>query len=253
MKKRLVIKIGTSTLTLGTNRISQGKIEDIARQIVILKKDYDVVVVSSGAIATAKQFVDINGSNKQVDSKQAMSAIGQPKLMRIYDEIFSSFGLKVAQCLMTHRDFENTTAKTNTQNTIIKLLEHDYIPIVNENDTVAIEEIVLGDNDKLSALIAEVIKADLLVIASDIDGLYNQNPHLNKKAELLKEVTDLRQVASFVKDKQSDLGTGGMASKIHAAEICEENKIEMWIVNGGKNNFLIDALHGEIPFTKFLF
>jgi len=253
VKKKLILKIGTSTLTAGTNRISYAKIEDIARQIIILKKDYDIVLVSSGAIATARQFVDINRYNKDVDSKQAMAAIGQPKLMRIYDEVFDSFGLKVAQCLMTYRDFENTKAKTNTKNTINKLLEHDYIPIINENDTVAIEEIVLGDNDKLSALVAAVIKADLLIIASDINGLYDQNPHLDKKAKLIQEVTNLEQVKSFAKEKKSDLGTGGMTSKIQAAEICKENKIEMWIVNGGKNNFLVDALQDKIPFTKFMF
>ncbi|MFA5986442.1 MAG: glutamate 5-kinase [Parcubacteria group bacterium] len=253
MKKKLILKIGTSTLTAGTNRISYAKIEDVARQIIALKNDYDFVLVSSGAIATAKQFVEINGYNKQVDSKQAMSAIGQPKLMKIYDEIFSSFGLNIAQCLMTYRDFEDKTAKINTKNTINKLLEHNYIPIINENDTVAIEEIVLGDNDKLSALVATITDADLLIIASDIDGLYDQNPHLNKEAKFIKEVRDLKHVASFAKEKKSDLGTGGMTSKIQAAEICKENKIEMWIVNGGKNNFLIDALHDKIPFTKFRF
>lgn len=251
MKKKLILKIGTSTLTAGTNRISYAKIEDIARQIIVLKKDWEIVLVSSGAIATAKQFVDIRGYNKDVDSKQAMAAIGQPKLMRIYDEIFSSFGLHVAQCLMTYRDFEDASAKTNTKKTINKLLAHDYIPIINENDTVGIEEIVLGDNDKLSTLVAVIVDADLLVIASDIDGLHTQNPHHNKEAELIKEVTDLKQVMSFVKEKQSDLGTGGMMSKFQAAEICKQKNIEMWIVNGGRNNFLIDALQDKIPFTKF--
>ena len=251
MKKKLVIKIGSSTLTAGTNRISYAKIEDIARQIVALKNDYDFILVSSGAIATAKQFVDITGHNKFVDSKQAMAAIGQPKLMKIYDEIFSSFGLNIAQCLMTYRDFQDETAKTNTRNTIDKLLKHSYIPIINENDTVAVEEIVLGDNDKLSALVAVISDADLLIIASDIDGLYDKNPHLSGDAKLIKEVTDLNEAISFAKEKKSDLGTGGMTSKIHAAEICKEKHIEMWIVNGGKNNFFADALSGKIPFTKF--
>ena len=251
MKKKLILKIGTSTLTAGTNRISYAKIEDIARQLIFLKKKYDIVLVSSGAIAAAKQFVDIAGHNKYVGSKQAMAAIGQPKLMKIYDEVFGSFGLKIAQCLMTYRDFEDTTAKTNTKNTIDKLLEHGYIPIINENDTVSTEEIVLGDNDKLSALVALITKANLLVIASDIDGLYDQNPHLNKKAKLVEEVTNLKQVKSYIKEKKSSLGTGGMTSKIQAAEICKQKNIEMWIVNGGKNNFLVDAISNKISFTKF--
>ena len=251
MKKKLVVKIGTSTLTTLTDRISYAKIEDIARQIVALKKEYDIVLVSSGAIATAKQFVAINGYNKNVDSKQAMSAIGQPKLMRIYDEVFGSFGLNVAQCLMTYRDFEDASAKKNTKNTIDKLLEHDYIPIINENDTVAIEEIVLGDNDKLSALVAVIIDADISIVASDVDGLYDKNPHINKNAQLLKEVNSLEEVASFADDRKSNLGTGGMSSKFEAAKICKEKKIEMWIVNGGRNNFIVDALNNTIPFTKF--
>lgn len=251
MKKKLVIKIGTSTLTAGTNRISYAKIEDLARQIVVLKESYDVVLVSSGAIATAKQFVDVAGHQKYADSKQAMAAIGQPKLMGIYDQIFSSFGLKVAQCLMTYRDFEDATAKKNTENTILKLLEHDYTPIINENDTVAIEEIMLGDNDKLSALVASIIHADLLVIASDIDGLYDQNPHLNANAKLIEIVTDLQSAKPLIEERDSGLGTGGMTSKIHAAEICQEHQIEMWIVNGGHNNFIVNALNGKIAFTRF--
>jgi len=251
MKKKLVIKIGSSTLTTSTDRISYAKIEDLARQIVALKEIYDIVIVSSGAIATARQFVNIRGHHKDVDSKQAMAAIGQPKLIRIYDEVFSSFGLNVAQCLMTYRDFEDTSAKLNTKNTIAKLLEHDYIPIINENDTVAIEEIVLGDNDKLSALVAVIIDADISIVASDIDGLYDHNPHVNKEAKLIKEVNNLNDVASYVEEKTSTLGTGGMTSKFEAAKICKQKNIEMWIVNGGRNNFIVDALNNRIPFTKF--
>ncbi|MFH0755425.1 MAG: glutamate 5-kinase [bacterium] len=249
MKKKLIIKIGTSTLTAGTNRISYAKIEDIARQIVMLKNNYEFILVSSGAIATAKQFIEINGYNKYIDSKQAMVAIGQPKMMKVYDEIFGSFGLKIAQCLLTYRDFENITAKTNIKNTIDKLLAYDYIPIIN--GTAAIEEIILGDNDKLSALVAIIIDADLLIIASDIDGLYNQNPHLNKNAKFIKEVKNLKQVKFFIKEKKTTLGTGGMTSKIQAVEICRQKNIEVWIVNGRKNNFIIDAMQNKIPFTKF--
>lgn len=251
MKKKIVLKIGTSTLTAGSSRISYGKIEDIARQLVSLRENYDIVLVSSGAIANAKQFTNINGYNKNVDSKQAMSAIGQPKLMRLYDEIFESFGLHIAQCLMTYRDFENKKAKVNTRNTISKLLEYNYIPIVNENDTVAIEEIVIGDNDQLSAYVADIIDADVLIMASDIDGLYDKNPHINKEAKLIEEVKDLQKIKLFVQEKKSELGTGGMTTKIEAVKICRKKKIEVWIVNGGKTNFLINAIQGKIPFTKF--
>lgn len=252
MKKKLIIKIGTSTLTAGTNRISFAVIESLARQIVELKKEFDIVIVSSGAIATARQFVEIKGFNKKVDSKQAMAAIGQTKLMELYDDIFSTFGLNIAQILMTYRDFENPTANENTRNTIKKLWEADYIPVVNENDTVSIEEIVLGDNDKLSALVAVIMDADLLILVSDIDGIYTCNPHLHKDAALITEVSDLTTVEHCIEEKTSELGTGGMSSKIHAAEICMQHHVEMWIVNGQRANYIIKAMNGFIPFTKFL-
>lgn len=251
MKKKLVIKIGTSTLTAGTNRISFAVIESLARQIVVLKENYDVVIVSSGAIATARQFVEIKGYRKKVDSKQAMAAIGQTKLMEIYDNVFSTFGLQVAQCLMTYRDFENEKAKENTKNTLNKLLEVDYIPIVNENDTVSIEEIVVGDNDKLSALVAAITCADLLVLVSDIDGIFDHNPHLHKDAKLIAEVNDLDAVRHCIEEKKSTLGTGGMSSKIHAAEVCMQHGVEMRIVNGQRANSILASMENEIPFTKF--
>jgi glutamate 5-kinase len=251
MKKKLIVKVGSSTLTAGTNRISFAVIEGLARQIVELKGDHDIVIVSSGAIATARQFVEINGFNKQVDSKQALAAIGQTKLMEIYDTIFSSFGLNIAQVLLTYRDFENPEANENTRNTIRRLWQVDYIPIVNENDTVAIEEIMLGDNDKLSALVAVITEADLLVLISDIDGIFDRNPHLHADARLIDEVNNLEQVRSYIEEKKSTLGTGGMSSKVHAAEICMEHGIEMWIVNGQRPNCIINAMQNQIPFTRF--
>lgn len=250
-KKKLIIKIGTSTLTAGTNRISFAVVESLARQIVAIKSKYDVVIVSSGAIATARQFVEIKGYRQQVDSKQAMAAIGQTKLIEIYDNVFATFGLSVAQCLMTYRDFENDSAKENTKNTISKLLEFDYVPIVNENDTVSIEEIVLGDNDKLSALVAVITSADLLMLVSDIDGVFDHNPHLHKNAKLIPQVRDLQRIKQYVEEKTSTLGTGGMSSKIHAAEICMGNGVEMWIVNGLRENYMLDSLRHKIPFTTF--
>ncbi len=251
MKKKLIIKIGTSTLTAGTNRISFAVIESLARQIVELKQAYDVVIVSSGAIATARQFVEINGFHRNVDSKQAMAAIGQTKLMELYDTIFSTFGLNIAQILLTYRDFENNIANENTRNTIKRLWQADYIPIVNENDTVSIEEILLGDNDKLSALVAVITEADLLILVSDIDGIFDRNPHLHADALLISDVSDLESIKDCVEEKESTLGTGGMSSKLYAAEICMRNDVEMWIVNGQRANYIIKALNRAIPFTRF--
>jgi glutamate 5-kinase len=171
--------------------------------------------------------------------------------MRIYNEIFSDFGIRTAQCLMTYRDFENDISRKNTLNTINELLKYDYIPIINENDTTAVEEIILGDNDKLSALVAALISADLLVIASDIDGVFDKNPHLHADAKLIPEIVNIREAKSLIEERDSGLGTGGMNSKLEAAIICQKENIETWIVGGVRSNFLIDALAGEIPCTKF--
>ena len=252
MKSKIVVKIGTSTLTAGTNKISRGKIEDIARQIEKLKDSYDIILVSSGAIATARQFVNIKAWNNIVTSKQALSAIGQPKLMQIYSEVFADFDLKIAQCLMTYRDFENEVSRLNTRNTINELLTHNFIPVINENDTVAVEELILGDNDKLSALVANLIDADKLIIASDIDGLFDKNPKLYPDARLISEISDLEKLGEFIEEKDNGLGTGGMTSKISAVKICFEKRIVVYIVNGSKPNFIEDSLNEKIPFTKFV-
>jgi glutamate 5-kinase len=252
MKKKLVLKIGTSTLTNGTRLISRGKIEDIGRQILSLRDDYDMVLVSSGAIAAAKQYINIKDSGKLIESKQAMAAIGQPLLMRTYNEVFGDFGIQTAQCLMTYRDFENETSRQNTLNTITELLRYSYLPIINENDTTAVEEIVLGDNDHLSALVAVLIRADLLVLVSDIDGLFDKNPHLHADASLIAEVNNIDEARHLVEERDSGLGTGGMNSKLKAAMVCQKENIETWIVGGGRSNFLIDAFSKQIRFTKFL-
>ena len=251
MKPIIVLKIGTSTLTAGTENISRGKIEDISRQVLELKDKYSVILVSSGAIATARQFIKLSGSEKQIEVKSVLSAIGQPKLMQIYMEVFADFGLSAAQCLLTHYDLNGSDSRANTKATITDLLKHDYIPIINENDTVAVEEIILGDNDKLSAMVAELVNAQKLVIASDIDGIFTGNPKLDPNAKLVEEVNSIEEMKSYIQELDNGLGTGGMQSKIHALEICEGKGIEVLIVNGGVQFFLRKALNGEIKYTKF--
>lgn len=251
MKKRLVIKIGTSTLTNGTRLISRGKIEDLGRQLLELREEYDIVLVSSGAIAAAKQYINIKDPGKPVASKQAMAAIGQPLLMRTYNEVFSDLGIQTAQCLMTYRDFENETSRKNTLNTITELIRYSYLPIVNENDTTSVEEILLGDNDNLSAQVAVLIEADLLVLVSDTDGLYDKNPHLHADAEHIAEVSNIEEAKALVEERDSDLGTGGMNSKLEAAMLCQKNGIETWIVGGDDSDFLLKALGGKSKSTRF--
>ncbi|MEM8906423.1 MAG: glutamate 5-kinase [Bacteroidota bacterium] len=249
-KQKIILKIGSSTLTRGTDQISRGKIEDLARQILALQDRYDLILVTSGAIATAKQFMQLSGTNP-IAVKQAMAAIGQPLLLKIYQEVFSDFGLKVAQCLLNYRDFDNESSRTNIVNTINILLENQYLPVINENDTVATEEIKFGDNDKLAALTAALLKVELLVLASDIDGLYTNDPKSDPDAVLIEQVRSVEQVKHLASDSTSAHGTGGMRSKLIAAEICQQHAVEMWIVNGAIEGFAQKAMAKEIPFTRF--
>jgi len=251
VKEIIVIKVGSSTLTNGTTRISRGKLEELAAQIVELQKDYQVVLVSSGAIATAKQYVRAEDWKDLVASKQAMAAIGQPKLMQFYYEVFSDFKIQIAQCLLTYRDFDSEVAKTNTVNTIKELLKHNFVPIINENDTVAVEEIELGDNDKLSAKVATLINAKTLILVSDVEGIYDKNPHLHADAKLIEEVHDLDAIHQYIEEKQDGLGTGGMTSKLEAVRICKASGVETIITNGSDSQFLTGAISGSIPCTLF--
>lgn len=250
-KEIIVIKVGSSTLTTGTDRISRGKIEELARQIEILKENYRVVLVSSGAIATAKQFTKAEEWKNEIGSKQALAAIGQPKLMQFYFEVFSDFQLNIAQCLLTYRDFTSEESRGNTLNTIVALLNHGYVPIINENDTVAIDEIELGDNDKLSAMVATLIGAKTLLLISDIDGVYDKNPHLYPDANLITKVSDISSLHQYIEEKKDTQGRGGMTSKLEAAQICIDQGIDTIITNGSNPNFIVDSLRGTLPCTKF--
>jgi glutamate 5-kinase len=250
-KKRLVIKLGSSTLTAGSDRISRGKIEDLAREILKLKDDYEIVLVSSGAIAAANQLINQHRWSKDVKSKQAKAAIGQPILLQIYNEVFRDFELRTAQCLLTYEDFSRETSRKNTFNTIDELLNHSYIPIVNENDTVSVSEILVGDNDKLSAYVASLINADKLILVSDVDGIYNKNPHIHADAKLIDRVSNVEEVLACIDEKESELGTGGMTTKLEAAQICLDNDIEMYILNGKETSFISKALRGDKKCTLF--
>lgn len=251
-KKRVLLKIGTNTLTKETNQISRGKIEDIGRQISLLNEDYEFVIVSSGAIAVAKQFVKLESNGREINVKQALAAIGQPHLMRIFQENFRELGLLTSQCLLSYADFNREKSKENIVNTINVLIDNHYIPIINENDTVATDEIQFGDNDKLAALTAALIGADLVIIATNTDGIYTKSSIGNDIKSTIKEVRDLKELRNEIADGKSSQGTGGMLSKIEAAEILKNEKIETWIVNGIGDNFMINAMNKQIPFTKIL-
>ncbi|MCF6167373.1 glutamate 5-kinase [Lutibacter sp.] len=249
-KKRIVLKIGTNVLTKETNNISRGKIEDIGQQIAFLKEDYEFVIVSSGAIAAAKQFVNLETNGKEITVKQALASIGQPHLMRIFQENFRELGLLTSQCLLSYSDFEKEQSKKNIVNTINVLVKNNYIPIINENDTVATDEIKFGDNDKLAALTAVLLEADLFIIATNTNGIYTKKSIEENKLETINATTDINSLKKEVEKSISSHGTGGMFSKIDAAQIAQEATIETWVVNGLKDNFILDAIQNNTKFTK---
>jgi len=249
VKKRIVLKVGTSTLTQGTDKISRGKIEDIILQIQELQSEYDIILVSSGAIAAAHQFVKLTSGN-DIQVKQALAAIGQLQLMRIYQEVCQDHDVRIAQCLLTYHDFNNEDAKANIKNTIETLLSFGYVPIINENDTVATDEIKFGDNDKLAALTAILTDAELLVLATDTDGVYDKDPKFTNEAKLLESITDIETLIDSVSDSKSKQGSGGMKSKLEAADLAQKSGIPTWIINGRRNNFFTGVLNGEYKYTS---
>ncbi|MNE45633.1 Glutamate 5-kinase [compost metagenome] len=221
-------------------------------QIAALKEDYEFVIVSSGAIAAAKQFVKLEAPDNEIFVKQALASIGQPHLMRIFHENFSDLGLHTSQCLLSYSDFEKKQTKVNIVNTINVLVKNSYIPIINENDTVATDEIKFGDNDKLAALTAVLLNVDILIIATNTNGIYTKASIHDEVPETITLVSDLQSLQNEIGDSKSSHGTGGMQSKIESAAIAKAANIETWIVNGLEDNFILKALKNEIPFTKII-
>lgn len=250
-KKRILLKIGSNTLTKETDAISREKIEDIAIQIAKLKDSCEFIIVSSGAIAVAKQLVKLESKQKEIFVKQALASIGQPHLIRIYQEIFKENSLLTSQCLLSYSDFEKQESKTNIVNTINVLVNNNYIPIINENDTVATDEIKFGDNDKLAALTASLLAVDLLIIATNTNGIYTKKSIHNKVPKTIEEVINFEDLKNEVVNSKSTHGSGGMLSKIEAISLSEKANIETWIVNGLEDNFILNAFENKIPFTKF--
>jgi len=243
-KLKILIKLGTATLTKGGDKISRAKLEDLANQVVQMQVDYDVILVCSGAIAAAKQFIKLEKIGNDLTEKQALAAIGQPFLMRLLYESFRDFEIPVGQCLLSYNDFKSEQSKVNIQNTITELLKNGILPIINENDTTATEEIRFGDNDKLSALVASLLQVDRLILASNTFGIYN---HQNQTIESVKDISKIRQ---FITEQKSTQGTGGMHSKLDAAQIALDANIETWIINGHEDNFLQKAIQQKVKFTK---
>lgn len=251
---RIAIKVGTSTLAHSTGHLNIRHVEDLCKVLSDLKNaGNEIILVSSGAIGMGMGKLSLSTRPDDMPTKQAAAAVGQCELMYTYDKLFSEYNHTVAQLLVTSPDIEDSVRGGNFKNTILRLLELGALPVINENDTVATEEISVGDNDTLSALVAKSCEADLLVLLSDIDGLYTADPHKDKDAKLIDVVPEITpEIIAVAGGKGSSLGTGGMATKIKAAQICSENGIDMVITNGANPYVLYDIVEGKSVGTKFV-
>lgn len=251
---RIVVKVGTSTLAHPSGLINIRRVEELCKVMSDLKNaGHDIILVTSGAIGMGAGKLQLSERPRDVAAKQAAAAVGQCELMYTYDKLFSEYNHTVAQLLMTGSDFENEERHINFKNTMDKLLEFKALPIINENDTVATEEIKVGDNDTLSAMVAININADLLILLSDIDGLFTADPHSDPTAKLISVVSEINDdILALGGDEGSSLGTGGMRTKLNAAQICTENNCDMIISNGEDPDILYDIVEGKAVGTRFI-
>ena len=250
---RIVIKIGTSTLAHPSGHLNIRRVEDLCKTISDIKNaGHEVILVSSGAIGMGVGKLGLRQRPTDIPTKQAAAAVGQCELMYTYDKLFGEYNHTVAQLLITGDDVANDVRHANFSNTLNRLLELDAIPIINENDTVATDEIVIGDNDTLAAFVSESVKADKLILLSDIDGLYTADPHKDPNAKLIQVVhrVDDAMLAS-ASGSNSSQGTGGMVTKLHAAKICLACGCEMVIANGNNPDNIYSILDGKPVGTTF--
>jgi glutamate 5-kinase len=253
--QRIVVKLGTSTLTAGTARLSPPRLVDLVRQMAQVRAaGSEVLVVSSGAIAAGRERLNFPQLPKDIPAKQMLAAVGQPRLMALYEQLFGLYSLTVAQVLLTRSDLADRRRYLNARNTLAALLAQGAIPIVNENDTVATEEIRVGDNDNLSALVANLIEADLLVLLTDQPGLFTADPRRDPAAQLVAEVTGPQIPTSLWQAAGGTanwLGTGGMLTKLQAADLARHSGTSVVIARGDEPEVLTRLANGETAGTRF--
>ncbi len=251
---RIVIKIGTSTLAYETGLLNIRRVEELCRVMSDLKNaGNEIILISSGAIGMGVGKLGLKSRPTDIPTKQAAAAVGQCELMYTYDKLFGEYNHTVAQILLTSEDIENKNRCENFRNTIFRLLALGTLPVINENDTVATDEIVIGDNDTLAAIVAANVDADLLILLSDIDGLYTGDPHKHPDAKLLPVVERLTpEILSLAEGKGTALGTGGMKTKLHAAKIAMDAGIDMIIANGAEPIVLYNIVDGKSFGTRFV-
>lgn len=251
--KRIVVKVGTSTLTQGGKKLSNAFMLELARQLAHLHTEGNqVILVTSGAIAAGRELLQHPTIDRSLPSKQMFSAIGQVQLMQTWTLLFSQFNIHVGQLLLTREDLSNRKRYLNARDTINCLLQHKVVPIINENDSVATKEIRVGDNDNLAALVANLIGADMLILLTDQQGLYTADPRLNPEAELISVVKHIDdQIFALAKGSSSALGTGGMTTKLEAAQKASQCGTQTFIASSALPNVLIDISAGKKIGTLF--
>ena len=257
--KRIVVKVGTSTLTHDNGKINLARVDKLSEVLSdLMNQGLEIILVTSGAVGVGMGKLKLSSRPKSVRERQAAAAVGQSELMHLYSKFFSEYGHIVGQILLTKDVVEHSHSRNNVINTFETLLEKEIIPIVNENDSVATEELEIyenhtfGDNDTLSAIVSTLVKADILILLSDIDGFYNDDPNLNKNAKLIHEVFEIsNEVKNSAKGVISNKGTGGMATKINAAKICLDANINMIIAHGKNPEILYQILKGDQIGTLF--
>ena len=259
--QRIIVKIGTNVLTNGTDSLNQKTMSSLAAQIAtLIQKDIEVILITSGAIAAGRHKANSNHrtenlTTKDVHSRQVLAAVGQAQLMRSWDEIFQKHSIIAGQALLTRNDLNDRAGYLNARNTLTQMLSLKILPIINENDVVSIEEIdqsTIGDNDYLSAQVANLVDADLLLILTDTEGLFSENPHTNNSAYLIKKVEKIDDSIMKMAGKPSERGTGGMSSKIIAARLATQHGAHVIIAHGHKDSVIIDACNHKNVGTLFL-
>jgi len=252
--RRIVVKVGSSTLTYANGKLNLYQLERLVRELADLKNQgLEIILVSSGAVGAGMGKMEFEERPKNIPEKQALAAIGQGILMHLYEKFFSEYGKTVAQVLLTREDLTNRDKFLNARNTLLTLLRLGVLPIINENDTVAYEEIKFGDNDTLAALVSGLIDADLLVILSDIDGLYTADPRHVATAQLIKVVAEITpEITELAGGTGTNVGSGGMTTKLQAAKIASNSGIPMLVTNGSREGVIRDTIKGINPGTLFI-
>jgi glutamate 5-kinase len=253
--RRVVAKFGTNLLTAGTDKLDTKVMSALASQVVrLLDAGTDVLVVTSGAIAAGRERLDEHAQRRNINFRQVLASVGQAHLMHTYDRLFAARGRVVAQTLLTRRDLEDRAGYLNARNTLLGLLEMGVIPIINENDAVAVEEIAgatIGDNDNLSALVANLIDADLLALLTDIGGLHDADPRKHKDAKLIERVDRITKDIEMIAGGEGARGTGGMVTKLQAARVATGGGSDVFIADGHEKDVLFRLAHREHSGTFF--